>query len=126
MSTSFLSYYLPAFIRPSQTFLQLLNSRHRLRYALYAVIIQVVVYTLVYIFLVLGDGRPFKPWLNIPPENYYAYNRFFLAPSLMLAWILAAGVAQLFSVLFYGKGSFEDTLCVFGFGIGIASCFQRE
>ncbi len=36
-------------------------------------------------------------------------------------WILAAGTAQLLSRLFSGKGSFEDTLSVFGFGISIAS-----
>jgi hypothetical protein len=121
MGISFLKYYLPAFVRPRQTFTRLLNSRHKLHYAFYAVLIQAVVYTFVYIFLVMGDGRPFKPWLNIPPEDYYRYNRFFLAPSLLLAWILAAGVVQLLSKAVDGKGSFEDTLCVLGFGIGIAS-----
>jgi hypothetical protein len=52
---------------------------------------------------------------------YYYYNRFFLAPSMFMGWILAAGVAQLLSRPFGGKGSFEDMLSVFGFGISIAS-----
>jgi Yip1 domain len=121
MKLSFLSYYAAAFLRPSHTFARLLHTKHKLRYAFYAVLLQAVVYTCVYIFLVMGDGRPFKPWLSIPPEDYYWYNRFFLAPSMLLAWIAAAGVAQLFGKAFHGKGSFEDTLCVFGFGTGIAS-----
>jgi hypothetical protein len=40
---------------------------------------------------------------------------------MVLCWILAAGVAQLLSHAFSGKGSFEDTLSVFGFGIGIST-----
>lgn len=121
MRTSFLNYYLPAFTRPAQTFSGLINDRRKLRYALYAVLIQAAVYTLVYIFLVMGNGRPFKPWLNIPPEDYYWYNRFLLAPSMLLAWILAAGIVQLLSKAAGGTGGFEDTLCVLGFAIGIAS-----
>jgi hypothetical protein len=38
-------------------------------------------------------------------------------------WVLAAGTAHLLSRLFSGKGSFEDTLSVFGFGITIATLF---
>lgn len=121
MIPCFLQYYLSAFVRPAQTFSTLLNDNRKLRFAFYAVFIQAVVYTLVYIFLVMGDGRPYKPWLNISPEEYYWYNRFFLAPSMLLAWILAAGAVQLLSKMLGGKGSFEDTLCVLGFGIGIAS-----
>jgi hypothetical protein len=54
---------------------------------------------------------------------YYFYNRFWLAPSMFACWILAAGVAHLLSRLFSGKGSFEDTLSVFGFGITMATFF---
>jgi hypothetical protein len=39
-------------------------------------------------------------------------------------WILAAGIAQLLSKLVGGKGNFEDTLSVFGFGITLASFFS--
>jgi hypothetical protein len=121
MNDFFLNYYLNTFNSPSKTFEKLLNCKHKMRYAFYAVAIQIIVYTLVYVFLVMGEGRPFKPWLNIPPENYYRYNRFLLAPSLLFAWILAAGVVQLSCKSTAGKGSFEDTLCVLAFGIGVAS-----
>jgi hypothetical protein len=121
MQSSFRSYYLPAFIRPSKAFHNLLADKNKIRYAFFAVLIQAFVYTLVYVFLILGGGKPFKPWLKIPDELYYRYNVFFLAPSMLLGWILAAGVMQLLSKLLKGSGSFEDTLCITGFGIGIAS-----
>ena len=54
---------------------------------------------------------------------YYYYNQFWLAPSMFGCWILAAGTAHLLSRLFSGKGSFEDTLSVFGFEITIATLF---
>jgi hypothetical protein len=38
-----------------------------------------------------------------------------------MGWILAAGVAQLLSRPFAGKGGFEDNLSVFGFSISLAS-----
>ena len=43
-----------------------------------------------------------------------------LAPSMFAAALLAAGVAQLLSRPFKGKGSFEDNLSAFGFAISIA------
>jgi hypothetical protein len=54
-----------------------------------------VLYTLVYIFLVFGGGRPYKPWLPISQEGYYRYNVLFLAPFMFIGWILATIVAQL-------------------------------
>jgi hypothetical protein len=76
-------------------------------------------FTLVYVFLTIGGGAPsaFTPFLAIPKELYYYYNQFFLAPSMFMGWILAAGVAQLLSRPFSGKGRFEDMLSVFGFGM---------
>jgi Yip1 domain len=121
VQSNFLSYYLSAFYRPSEVFQNLQADKNKTRYAFYAVLIQAFVYTLVYIFLILGDGKPFKPWLKIPDEVYYRYNVFFLAPSMLLGWILAAGVMHLLSSWCKGFGSFEDTLCITGFGIGIAS-----
>jgi Yip1 domain len=121
MQSSFLLYYLSAFNSPSKAFHKLLYDKNKTRYAFYAVLIQAFVYTLVYVFLILGGGKPFQPWLNIPDDVYYRYNVFFLAPSMLLGWILSAGVMHLLSSWCKGTGSFEDTLCVTGFGIGIAS-----
>lgn len=119
---SFKDYYLGTIFQPRRTFDALMADGRRLRFGLLALSINAVLYTLVYVFLSLGGGAPssFTPWLAIPAEVYYHYNRFFLAPSMFMSWILAAGVAQLLSRPFSRKGSFEDTLSMFGFGISIA------
>lgn len=120
---SFKDYYLGAIFRPRRTFDVLMEDSRRLRFGFFAISISVVLYTFVYVFLSMGGSAPssFTPFLAIPKAVYYQYNRFFLAPSMFGCWILAAGVAQLLSRLFSGKGSFEDTLSVFGFGISIAT-----
>jgi hypothetical protein len=119
---SFANYYIGTIIRPRRTFDALLADDRRLRFGVLALAINAVLYTLVYVFLVAGGGAPssFTPWLAIPLDVYYFYNRFFLAPTMVMCWILAAGVAQLLSHLFKGQGSFEDMLSVFGFSISIA------
>ena len=122
---SFKNYYFGTFLSPRNTFNALLTDERRVKFGLLAISINAVLYTLVYIFLTIGNGAPsaFEPWLAVPKEVYYYYNRFWLFPSMLGCWILAAGVAHLLSRLVSGKGSFEDTLSVFGFGITIATFF---
>lgn len=120
---SFADYYLGTILRPRSTFAALMADERRLTFGALAIASNAALYTLVYIFLTIAGGAPssFTPWLNIPAEVYYSYNRFMLAPSMLGCWILAAGVAQLLSRPLGGAGSFEDTLSVFGFGAAIAT-----
>lgn len=120
---SFVAYYRGAVLAPRATFDALCEDPRRLRFGTWALTSNAALYTLVYLFLVMGNGRPtvFKPWLALPAESYYRYDAFLLAPSMFAAWLLAAGVVQLFGKLLGGSGSFEDTLAVLGFGIAIAS-----
>jgi hypothetical protein len=122
---SFKDYYFGTFIRPRRTFDLLLTDERRLKFGFFAMVLNAFLYTLIYVFLTIANGAPssFAPWLAVPKEVYYSYNRFWLAPSMLGCWILAAGVAHLLSRLMTGKGSFEDTLSVFGFGINIATFF---
>jgi hypothetical protein len=122
---SFKNYYLGAFLHPRRTFDLLLMDARRLKFGLLAISINAVLYTFVYIFLTIAGGAPssFEPWLAVPKDVYYYYNQFWLAPSMYGCWILAAGVAHLLSRLVSGKGNFEDTLSVFGFGVTIATFF---
>ena len=122
---SFKDYYIGTLLRPRRTFDALLTDNRRLKFGLLAISINAILYNLVYIFLWSRGGAPssFTPWLAVPKEVYYFYNQFWLAPTMFGCWILAAGVAHLLSKLFSGKGSFEDTLSVFGFGITIATLF---
>ncbi len=115
-NTTFGHYYLGTLLRPRRTFDLLLQDPRRLKFGALALAINALLYTLVYVFLTMGGGAPssLTPWLNIPADVYYAYNRFILAPSMFGCWILAAGVAQLLSRLFSGEGTFEDTLSTTG------------
>jgi hypothetical protein len=120
---SFPDYFLGTFLRPRRTFDALMADPRRLRFGFFAVAIAAVLYTLIYVFLTMAGGAPstFTPFLAIPKESYYSANRFILAPSMVMCWVLAAGVAQLLSRLFAGKGTFEDMLSLFGFSIGIST-----
>jgi hypothetical protein len=122
---TFKDYFTGTLLHPHRTFEALLTDERRLKFGLYAISINAILYTFVYIFLWHGRGAPstLTPWLAIPKDVYYFYNQFMLAPSMFGCWILAAGVAHLLSRIFAGKGSFEDTLSVFGFGVTIATLF---
>jgi hypothetical protein len=120
-ANTFRYYYLNTFTKPGEAFKNLISDPRLLSWSFWAVFIMAMLYTFVYVFLIFGGGQPFKPWLDIPLDVYYRYNVFFCAPSMFLGWILAAGIAQLFSRAFSGAGTFEQTLSVLGFGIGIAS-----
>lgn len=118
---TFKDYYLATITKPKTAFTSLVNDHRMLALSAVAVSISAVLYTFVYVFLIFGGGQPFKPWLDIPLDEYYRYNVFFCAPSMFLGWILAAGVVQILSRVLHGKGSFEQTLAVMGFGISVAS-----
>jgi hypothetical protein len=122
----FLYYLFNTLLHPRRTFDRLLLDERRLKFGFYAMVITATVYTLVYIFLTMGGGAPssFDPWLAVAKDVYYSYNRFRLAPSMFGCWILSAGLAYLLSRLVSGKGSFDDTLSVFGFGITLATFFS--
>lgn len=116
------SYYLNAFLKPQRTFNAFITDSNSYRYGFIYILIPLIGYTVMYIFLTIGKGAPsvFTPWLNIPKENYYAVNRFLLAPSLVLSWLLAASVIQILSRWAKGSGSFEQTLAVIGLCISVA------
>lgn len=85
-------------------------------------LIPIVAYTLLYVFLTMAHGAPsaFTPWLSISKENYYSVNRFLLAPSMILCWLVATSVIQVLCYCMNGKGSFEQTLAAIALSISIA------
>jgi hypothetical protein len=121
--TSFGSLYRGALLRPRRTFDALAADPRRVRLGARAVAVTCGCYQLVYLFLAHNGGRPtvFKPWLAIPAEAYYRYNAWMVVPSILLAWVAAAGFAQLAARALGGTGDFEATLCVLGFGLSVSS-----
>ena len=81
---SFKDYFIGTLLHPRRTFEVLLTDDRRLKFGLYAICINAILYTFVYIFLWHGRGAPssLTPWLAIPKDVYYFYNQFILAPSM--------------------------------------------
>jgi hypothetical protein len=75
-----------------------------------------------YILLTIADGAPstLTPWLNISKENYYAVNRFLLAPSMLICWFTATSFIQVTAKLLDGAGTFEQTLTTISLSISIS------
>ena len=117
------SFFAGTIRKPTRTFEALVRERRRLAYGTYALLTNAALYTLVYVFLVMGHGRPtvFAPWLAIDPELYYRWEVFLVAPSMILSWLVAGAVTQLAARAFGGAGSFEDTLSALGFATAVAS-----
>ena len=120
--SGFRKTYFGAFVRPVKAFERLLSDNNYFALGFLFIMIPIVAYTMMYIFLTIGHGAPsvFTPWLNIPKDEYYAINRFILAPSMMLCWIAAGGLMQILARAFSGSGSFEQTLAVIALSISIA------
>jgi len=123
MPMTFFAFYLQAFTRPRRALDALVAHPGRARYGATAFAIAAAVYQLVYFFLARNGGRPtvFKPWLAIPAEEYYGYNQFLVVPAMLLAWVATSGFMQITARALGGRGAFEDTLAVVGFGISVAS-----
>jgi hypothetical protein len=118
---SFFENYLRTFYNPSRSFSDVLSGNY-FRDGFLFMLIPLVLYTLMYIMLYLGNGAPstFTPWLNIPTEHYYFYNQFLVAPSMLLAWFASAAFLQVISHSANGTGTFEQTLAILGLSISVA------
>jgi hypothetical protein len=55
------------------------------------------------------------PVLKIPAESYRLFQAIILIPLGLAIWMLMSGTGKLFSLLFKGKGSYEQYLNLFGF-----------
>jgi hypothetical protein len=55
--------------------------------------------------------------LNIPAEQYYSYERFFILPVGLAGTILTSGVIRLVGRWWNGQGHFEDLFALLGFSL---------
>lgn len=119
---SFAQIYWGVLVRPRATFDRLVRDDRKVRFGLYGVGITAVLYTAVYFFLANNGGRPtdLVPWLAIPAEQYYRWNLYLHAPSVLLAWIASAGVAHLVARALGGRGEYESVVGALGLAISVA------
>lgn len=119
----FLSLYFRMFYRPVRTMEQIIESEQNLKYGFFAFLVPALGYTLFYLMAYHAGGSPstFKPWLALPVEKYFWYDIFLTLPGYYLSWVGSAATVFLISRLLNGKGSFENTLTIIGFGLGVAT-----
>lgn len=114
---SFWEYYGGVFTGPRRAFAGLLTNPRRLRYGAGALLISALLYSFVILLLALAGGEPvIPPLLDIPAQDYYSVQVFMMAPVMFAAWMLASGVVHVLSKPLGGRGTFEDTLALLGFG----------
>ncbi len=105
------------FFRPRAAFRSLLEGSRPVSYGFYGNLILAMVYFAgISISLAMNVMHiPQGLVLNIPPEQYYAYERFFIFPVGLAGTILAAGAIRLGACGCRGQGHFEDLFALLGF-----------
>jgi hypothetical protein len=60
-----------------------------------------------------GLGAKVQPFIKIPADDYYYWQRFFQIPFFFITSVVFAGIARLLSAILKGQGKFEDLFCLF-------------
>lgn len=115
----FIQYSADLFVRPRVALRALLGDPHRVGFGFLGLLILAAVY-FVGISIALAMNVAHLPQflvLNIPAEQYYSYERFFILPVGLAGTILASGVIRLVSRWWKGDGNFEDLFALLGFSM---------
>jgi hypothetical protein len=110
----FVYLFIPLY-RPNRYLPRLIADRHRVGYAVFALLLIGVLYTIiVYIGSTRGFGAVTPPVLNIAPEEYYRWETLFGLPAYFIIAIVFAGTARLIALALRGTGSYESLFAIYG------------
>lgn len=99
-----------------------LDRRAALRDGMFALAVYGLGYAAALLLLAVGGARPgTRPWLDIPLASYFYWESLFIAPVLVSAGILAAGVLHLLARSVGGRGDFDATMALVGISTAVAS-----
>ena len=115
----FFQYSFGLFLRPHLTFRALLDDHRRVGFGILGILALATIY-FISISIALEMNAMHLPQLlvlNIPPDQYYAYERFFIFPVGFAGTILASGVIRLTARAWEGKGQFEDLFALLSFSL---------
>ncbi len=117
---SFWSYFFGTIYSPRRTFTRLLSDPRQFSHGMKSVLLMGILYTITTIgYAVVGAIPLMPPIIGIPAPDYYFWEIFFQIPVFVLDWLLASGLALLFSKLFRGGGTLKTHLAVLGFALNI-------
>jgi hypothetical protein len=115
---TFSSYLFGTIAKPRATFIRLCDDPRAQGQAAKAILLIGALYTLTVIgFAIAEMPISMAPWLALPVEGYYFREIFYALPVMLLGWIFAAGVMQVFCRILGGSGSFEGTMATLGFAL---------
>jgi hypothetical protein len=113
MRDIFRFFLLPAY-KPVSGIRELRDSKKKVLYAVLLFLFLGIIYTItVQLGYMKGLGASVEPFIKIPAEDYYRWQRFYQIPFFFITSIVFAGTARLLAVPFSGAGSFEDHFCLF-------------
>jgi hypothetical protein len=115
----FFQYYAGLFVRPQNTLSSLHSDPTRVGFGVFGHLILAIIYFIAISIPLAMDASHLPEFLvlNIPAEQYYSYERFFILPVSLAATILTAGVIRLTARLWEGQGNFEDHFALLGFSL---------
>ena len=117
-------YIIGTIITPRKTFEEILQDEKGKRYSFITMLVWCVLYGLNCLQLYFKGETPWPIWINIPVDQYYLWESFFLPPLNLLLWVLFSALIYLFSDSKNAKGTFEQVLSVIGFAWSISAFFM--
>ena len=113
----FLQYSVGLFYRPQTILRELAVDQRRVLFGLFGqAILAIVYFSGISLSIALEVIQiPKGIVLNIPVEQYYSFERYFILPVALAGTILTAGVIRLIARAWNGKGRFEDLFALLGF-----------
>jgi hypothetical protein len=113
---AFLRCTIGLILRPRTTVRQMQYHPRRLAMGFGGLLALSLVYIVVFTVCLAKNLVPLiPPVLRISPEEYFAYERFFIFPVAVGGTILMAGVIRLGCSMLSGRGRFLDLFAVIGF-----------
>jgi|UPI00036D4594 hypothetical protein len=109
-----LRFFLLPIYQPIQSIQLLLENKRKITYSVLIFLFLGIIYTIsVQLAYMKGLGANVEPFIKIPANEYYFWQRFYQIPFFFITSIIFAGTVRLLSIVFSGKGNFEDHFCIF-------------
>ena len=106
-------FFLPIY-RPVSGIQLLISNHKKLNYAITIFLFLGIIYTIsVQLAYSRGLGAAVDPFLKIPAEDYYHYQRYWQIVFFFITTILFAGIVRLLSEIIKGEGNFINLFCLF-------------
>ena len=106
-------FFLPIY-KPLKGISELVENKRKISYSIVIFLFLGIIYTFsVQVALMRGFGAQVEPFIKIPAEDYYFWQRFFQIPFFFITSIIFAGTVRLLSIPFGGKGTYENHFVLF-------------